>query len=265
MIFCCIIDGLIAVALLGLVLSDIDKDGYRSTKGWLFVAAGIKLFIKIPLYIITYRLWLARKMNSNFYIGYAAILTLIYLPWSIYCMIHFFDHSHELKHHSVQMYIGMLFLWIEGFMVMSVVSLMLIIAGLIVFYYMTQTSLENEQTRSSTRMRRIIEKLDILKLTGNNFESESICCICTETIQNAECIILACNSNHKFHKVWIANWVKTYPACPVCRTMINDDDLSQLKSKVDELQAQRTYGSSRYAFLCKLNIFIAECCTNFYI
>ena len=50
------LEGILGIALLALVLSDIDEDGYASTKGCLFVAGGIKLFIKIPLYVIAYRL-----------------------------------------------------------------------------------------------------------------------------------------------------------------------------------------------------------------
>ena len=232
------LEGILGIALLALVLSDIDEDGYASTKGCLFVAGGIKLFIKIPLYVIAYRLWLMRKLSSGLYSMYVSLLAIIYLPWSIFCMIHFFDHVHDLKDDSVQMYIGMLFLWIEGFVVMTMVLLIIMITMfLIILAYSRSIDREQEESNNS-RVAQIMRRLDVFHISTRHQQFDDICWLCSETmVNNKEVYDLKCDSKHKFHTRWICEWIKTSAKCPICKAVVSDEWLSHLRSKIDEISS----------------------------
>ena len=90
-------------------------------------------------------------------------------------MIHFFDHVHDLIHHSTQMYIGMLFLALEGFLVMTIVLIIVLVGLCILMILYFQNSAEREVLEGNMRISRIIKRLDVLKITGNQFVNEETC------------------------------------------------------------------------------------------
>jgi len=238
-------DGIVGTALLSLVCADLGTDGHHTVRVILFVAAGIKLLILIPTYIIIYILWKLRILHSYLYPAYLAILIILYLPFSIYCMIEFFDKNRGVKHHAVPMYIGLLYLLIESFLVMTSVCWLFTLIIIVLILVCSQMVEMQNRAEQNLRMSNLINQVDFLRITGDRFGHDDICQICTENLNNGNDVIrLPWDERHYFHRVWIAEWFIRSAVCPIWRSEINEAALENFRARIGADQPQqRDYGN----------------------
>lgn len=184
-------------------------------------------------YAAIYWLWIKRVLNVQYYEQYRYLLELAYFPWSIYCLIKFFDSDNDTRDHAVLLYICMLYLMIEAFLILFLNCLVFtaIIIGLILICWIvrSQSQLDEELLQRNNEISNMISHLDVLNVTGRRFEEGEYWWIWYEVFDNQiEVIRLPWNRKHYFHKQWILKWIKNSCVCPLWKTEITLEILEQI-------------------------------------
>lgn len=244
-------DTVIGVFLFAMYMVDNNAEVGINAKFIIIFSASLKLGLMVPGYIIVYRLCMMRKLNSAYYVSYINILTVLYAPWAIYCLVRFFDKDNDTKDKAGGLYLGMLYLMAEGMVILIVTAclalLLTCLSIFLCFIMRSSRSLERERLERNLQISNLISKIDVLHVTGRRFEQDELCCICLKNFeQDEEVIRLPCNKNHFFHKPCILDWMRISQTCPLCKTFITEEMLHEVEASrllSDEKSESRNYGS----------------------
>lgn len=235
-------------------LIDRDEDNIGiNAKFIVLTSACLKLAGLVPCYLLVYALCRARTLNIVYYSSYIMIINIIYAPWSIYAMIRFFDGNNHTRDEAGFLYAAMIYLVVEGIAVcLSIILVLLILSCvcvLIWYLYRSERQLDQEQVERNQQLTNVINKLDVLNITGRRFEQDEICCIWLVNFDSSQDVIrLPCNRNHFFHRECINGWTLKSPTCPLCKCEINEELLNQISENgvsSERLHKNSNYGSIR--------------------
>ncbi|CAI2374391.1 unnamed protein product [Moneuplotes crassus] len=212
----------------------------------LFTAC-IRIAAFVPFLLLMLCLINRRCISPNQYQPAYYFLLFLYLPWAVYLVIRFFADDNHTKNEAGFLYAALLFLMIEGMILIffAVLSLLIILLICILVCYVRrrQAEIENQQAERNERVANFINKIDIFNVTGKRFEDHDLCCICFENYseEHGTVIQLPCSGPHYFHKECIIQWIREKNFCPICKTEITIDDLN---NAIDERQQEsQDYGT----------------------
>ncbi|CAI2374372.1 unnamed protein product [Moneuplotes crassus] len=197
----------------------------------LFTAC-IRIAVFIPYIMLM--LCLMKKRYISLYVCRLSsyFLLFLYFPWAVYLVIRFFGDDNHTKHEAGFLYAALLFLMIEGMMMIffAVLSILIIIviSCLLCYIYRRQAEIEHQQAERNAIIADFINKIDILNVTGERFADNDCCCICLENYSDKHrtVIQIPCSGPHYFHKECIIPWIRNKNSCPICKSEITIDDLN---------------------------------------
>lgn len=246
-------EGIVGALLLMWYLIDSDQDNIGiNAKAIVLTSAWIKLGGLVPYYLIVYALCRAKTLSIAYHRSYIGFIHLLYAPWSIYCMVKFFDGDNNTKDEAAFLYAGMLYLMVEGLLVCLIAFLLtLIFSWLFVFIwclYRSSRQLDQEQLVRNQQISNLINQIDILNITGKRFEADELCCIWLDNFETEQDIIrLPWNKYHYFHRNCINDWILKSPTCPLCKVEINEEILNQISE--NDFQSDQLSKNSNYRSL----------------
>jgi len=229
------------------ILDNNEHDVGIDAKFILIFSGSLKIAYLALGYIIIYWLWVSRRFNSSYYPQFAFALELLYFPWSIYCLIKFFNEDNHTRDNAVLLYIGMLYLMIEGMIILFITSmvLMALIIGGILLWWLVRSShqLEQERLQRNNEVSNLISRLDVLNVAGNRFDEGEHWWIWFDSFHSdIEVIRLEWIRKHYFHKPWIVEWIQSSNVCPICKTEITKDILEYIDNNTSSHNHTKSQG-----------------------
>ena len=207
----------------------------------LFTAC-IKLAGLAPLHLLLYILVRFRCMVPYLYGTFSFLATVLYFPWSVYLVTRFFSDDNHTKDEAGFLYAALLYLMIEGMILIAVVLwmtfLIILILILLCYLYRSSRALQQQQQERNAQISGLINQLDVLNLTGKRFSQNEVCWICLENFgaDGSNMIQLPCVGQHIFHKNCIVEWIQHNNTCPICKTEITEEILRQVQENPDILE-----------------------------
>lgn len=249
MIFGVVRNILIGFFLFILYIIDMDKKNLGvNAKLLIVLSASLKLGVGVPAYIITYLLCKRGVLSSYYFQLYSNTFILLYAPWSIYCMIKFFDPENDTKVEAHYLYLGMFFLMIEGIVYSVILFLLSLVCILTCFgaCLIVRRSRAIER-QSVTRIKDMIKRIDLFHFTDRKTDDGHTWFIWSEEIKfEFDMIKLKWDNNHYFHKLCFSEWIMISRACPLWRTWIDEEILKDVQEKSEKSESSinsSSYGS----------------------
>lgn len=205
-----IVNFIIGSALLALALSKSGTEGRHQAKACLIISAGLKILFVIPFNAIIY--WLCKRgtLNITLFQAYTSLLIFLYLPWSIYCSVVFFNNDGDLKKNAVPLYIGMWYLLFEAILYMLATFCLVLLLVLVCVIVRSQMRQNQAQAEENRRISNLVRGLDVLQIAGDQIPTGEDCIICMDPLEgnSTEVIRLPCNSRHMFHLNCVSKWIE---------------------------------------------------------
>ena len=105
--------------------------------------------------------------------------------------------------------------------------------------------MEEEQLQRNLQISRLIQRIDLLNITGRRFQLDDICCIWMEQFNSSvEVIKLPWDRRHFFHKSCILEWIERSPTCPICKTEISEEMLNNIG--ISEKSSSKKHSDHEY-------------------
>ncbi|CAI2374123.1 unnamed protein product [Moneuplotes crassus] len=215
----------------------------------LFTAC-IRVAVFIPYLMMMICLMKKRYISPYLYRLTYYFLLFLYFPWAVYLVIRFFADDNHTKNEAGFLYAALLFLMIEGmiliFFAVLFTLLALMICILLCYIHRRQTEIENQQAERNERIADFINTIDILNVTGGRFEANDICCICLENYseENGPVIQIPCPGPHYFHKQCVIQWIREKNCCPICKAEITIEDINNaIAERQQKPQGSQDYGT----------------------